>query len=148
MKIGITSDHRGYDLKELILKEFKRDDVELIDYGTDSEESVDYPDFAFKLANDVRDKKLDFGLTICGSGFGMSIACNKVKGIRCARVKDVEDVIITRNDNDANIIAFSGRSSLELSLAIIINRMIDTPFSNAERHARRINKIKEYEENN
>ena len=147
MKIGITSDHRGYDLKELILKEFKRDDVELIDYGTDSEESVDYPDFAFKLANDVRDKKLDFGLTICGSGFGMSIACNKVKGIRCARVKDVEDVIITRNDNDANMIAFSGRSSLELSLAII-NRMIDTPFSNAERHARRINKIAEYEENN
>lgn len=147
MKIGITSDHRGYDLKELILKEFKRDDVELIDYGTDSEESVDYPDFAFKLANDVRDKKLDFGLTICGSGFGMSIACNKVKGIRCARVKDVEDVIITRNDNDANIIAFSGRSSLELSLAII-NRMIDTPFSNAERHVRRINKIAEYEENN
>ena len=147
MKIGITSDHRGYDLKELILKEYKRDDVELIDYGTDSEESVDYPDFAFKLATDVRDKKVDFGLTICGSGFGMSIACNKVKGIRCARVKDVEDVIITRNDNDANMIAFSGRSSLELSIAII-NRMIDTPFSDAERHLRRINKIKEYEENN
>lgn len=147
MKIGITSDHRGYDLKELILKEFKRDDVELIDYGTDSEESVDYPDFAFKLANDVRDKKVDFGLTICGSGFGMSIACNKVKGIRCARVKDVEDVIITRNDNDANMIAFSGRSSLELSMAII-NRMIDTPFSEAERHVRRIKKIAEYEENN
>lgn len=147
MKIGITSDHRGYDLKELILKEYKRDDVELIDYGTDSEESVDYPDFAFKLANDVRDKKVDFGLTICGSGFGMSIACNKVKGIRCARVKDVEDVIITRNDNDANMIAFSGRSSLELSKAII-DRMIDTPFSDAERHLRRIKKIAEYEENN
>lgn len=147
MKIGITSDHRGYDLKELILKEYKRDDVELIDYGTDSEDSVDYPDLAFKLAEDVRDKKVDFGLTICGSGFGMSIACNKVKGIRCARVKDVEDVIITRNDNDANMIAFSGRSSLELSKAII-DRMIDTPFSDAERHIRRINKIKEYEENN
>ena len=147
MKIGITSDHRGYDLKELILKEFKREDVELIDYGTDSEESVDYPDFAFKLATDVSEKKVDFGVTICGSGFGMSIACNKVKGIRCARVKDVEDVIITRNDNDANMIAFSGRSSLELSLAIL-NRMIDTPFSNEERHVRRINKISEYEENN
>lgn len=146
MKIGITSDHRGYDLKELILKEYKRDDVELIDYGTDSEDSVDYPDLAFKLAEDVRDKKVDFGLTICGSGFGMSIACNKVKGIRCARVKDVEDVIITRNDNDANMIAFSGRSSLELSKAII-DRMIDTPFSEAERHARRINKIAQYEEN-
>ena len=147
MKIGIASDHRGYDLKELILKEYKREDVELIDYGTDSEDSVDYPDLAFKLAEDVRNKKVDFGLTICGSGFGMSIACNKVKGIRCARVKDVEDVIITRNDNDANMIAFSGRSSLELSKAII-DRMIDTPFSDAERHARRIKKIAEYEENN
>ena len=147
MKIGITSDHRGYDLKELILKEYKRDDVELIDYGTDSEESVDYPDLAFKLANDVRDKKVDFGLTICGSGFGMSIACNKVKGIRCARVKDVEDVIVTRNDNDANVISFSGKSSLELSLAII-NRMIDTPASTEERHVRRRNKIAEYEANN
>ena len=146
MKIGIASDHRGYDLKELILKEYKREDVELIDYGTDSEESVDYPDYAFKLANDVKDKKVDFGITICGSGFGMSIACNKVKGIRCARVKDVEDVIITRNDNDANMIAISGRSSLELSKAII-DRMIDTPFSDAERHLRRINKIAEYEEN-
>ena len=147
MKIGIASDHRGYDLKELILKEYKREDVELIDYGTDSEDSVDYPDLAFKLAEDVRNKKVDFGLTICGSGFGMSIACNKVKGIRCARVKDVEDVIITRNDNDANMIAISGRSSLELSKAII-DRMIDTPFSDAERHARRIKKIAEYEENN
>ena len=77
----------------------------------------------------------------------MSIACNKVKGIRCARVKDVEDVILTRNDNDANMIAFSGRSSLELSVAIL-NRMIDTPFSNEERHIRRISKITAYEENN
>lgn len=147
MKIGITSDHRGYNLKELILKEYKRDNIELIDYGTNSEESIDYPDYAFKLANDVRDKKVDFGITICGSGFGMSIACNKVKGVRCARVKDVEDVIITRNDNDTNIIAFSGINSLELSIDII-NKMIDTPFSNEERHIRRLNKIKEYEENN
>lgn len=147
MKVGITSDHRGYDLKELLKKEFKMKDVELIDYGTDSEEAVDYPDYAFKLANDVRDKKVDFGVTICGSGFGMSIACNKVKGIRCARVKDVEDVILTRNDNDANMISFSGRSSLELALAIL-ERMIITPFSNEERHVRRIKKIAEYEENN
>ena len=147
MKVGITSDHRGYDLKELLKKEFKMEDVELIDYGTDSEEAVDYPDYAFKLASDVRDKKVDFGLTICGSGFGRSIACNKVKGIRCARVKDVEDVILTRNDNDANMISFSGRSSLELALAIL-ERMIITPFSNEERHVRRIKKIAEYEENN
>ena len=146
MKIGIASDHRGYDLKELILKEFKRDDVELIDYGTDSEDPADYPDLAFKLSEDIRDNKINFGITICGSGIGMSIACNKVKGVRCARVKDVEDVIVSRNDNDANVISFSGKSSLELSMAII-NRMIDTPASTEERHIRRRNKIAEYEEN-
>lgn len=146
MKIGIASDHRGFDLKELIKKEYKRENVELVDYGTYSEDTIDYPDYAFKLAEDIRDKKVDFGLTICGSGIGMSIACNKVKGIRCARIKDIEDVIITRNDNDANMLAFSGNSSLELSKEII-NRMIDTPFSKEERHIRRINKISEYEEN-
>lgn len=146
MKIGIASDHRGYDLKELILKEFKRDDVELIDYGTDSEDPADYPDLAFKLSEDIRDNKINFGITICGSGIGMSIACNKVKGVRCARVKDVEDVIVSRNDNDANVISFSGKSSLELSIAIL-NRMIDTPASTEERHIRRRNKIAEYEEN-
>ena len=146
MKIGIASDHRGYDLKELILKEFKRDDVELIDYGTDSEDPADYPDLAFKLSEDIRDNKINFGITICGSGIGMSIACNKVKGVRCARVKDVEDVIVSRNDNDANVISFSGKSSLELSIAIL-NRMIDTPASTEERHIRRRNKIAKYEEN-
>jgi len=146
MKIGIASDHRGYDLKELILKEFKRDNVELIDYGTDSEDPADYPDLAFKLSEDIRDNKINFGITICGSGIGMSIACNKVKGVRCARVKDVEDVIVSRNDNDANVISFSGKSSLELSMAIL-NRMIDTPASTEERHIRRRNKIAEYEEN-
>ena len=147
MKIGITSDHRGYDLKELLLKEYKRENVELIDYGTDSEDPADYPDLAFKLSEDIRDNKINFGITICGSGIGMSMACNKVKGIRAARVKDIEDVIVTRNDNDANILSFSGKSSLELSIAII-NRMIDTPASMDERHVRRRNKIAEYEENN
>lgn len=146
MKIGIASDHRGYDLKELILKEFKRDNLELIDYGTDSEDPADYPDLAFKLSEDIRDNKINFGITICGSGIGMSIACNKVKGVRCARVKDIEDVIVSRNDNDANVISFSGKSSLELSMAIL-NRMIDTPASTEERHIRRRNKIAEYEEN-
>ena len=77
----------------------------------------------------------------------MSMACNKVKGVRAARVKDIEDVIVTRNDNDANVLSFSGKSSLELSIAII-NRMIDTPASMDERHVRRRNKIAEYEANN
>ena len=147
MKIGITSDHRGYDLKELIKKEFKRDDVELIDYGTNSEESVDYPDFAFKLANDVRDKIVDFGVTICGSGFGMSIACNKVKGIRCAKVSNSEEAKYTREDNDSNIVAFGEKTSEKEALEIV-KTFINTPFSNLEKHMRRIEKITEYEEKN
>ena len=83
MRIGIASDHRGYKLKEQLKHML---DYEFIDYGTYSEESCDYPDFAFKLGEAVRDNKVDFGVAICGSGIGISIACNKVKGIRCAKV--------------------------------------------------------------
>ena len=100
---------------------------------------------AFKLAEDVRDKKLDFGLTICGSGIGMSIACNKVKGIRCATVRTLEDVKMTRNDNNANVIAISEKTDLEKALKMI-DTMVNTPFAGIDRYVRRINKIRDYEE--
>ena len=86
MKIGIASDHRGYNLKEQIKKELS--DYTIIDYGTYSEEKVDYPDYAFILGKNVAEKEVDFGVAICGSGIGISIACNKVKGIRCAKVSN------------------------------------------------------------
>ena len=105
MRLGIASDHRGYKLKEYLKNNL--DNYEIIDYGTDSENSCDYPDYAYKLSKAVVNKDVDFGVAICGSGIGISIACNKVKGIRCARVMDLNDVIATRNDNDANIIALS-----------------------------------------
>ena len=85
IKIGIASDHRGYTLKEQIIDKIANQ-YEIIDCGTTSIESVDYPDYAFKLGNLVADKDVDFGIAICGSGIGISIACNKVKGIRCAKV--------------------------------------------------------------
>ena len=81
MKIGIASDHRGYKLKEQLKNELARRNFEVEDYGTDSEVSTDYPDYAFKLGENVRDKRVDFGVAICGSGIGISIACNKVKGV-------------------------------------------------------------------
>ncbi len=142
MKIGIISDHRGYDLKSKIIKEMKN--IEFIDYGTNSKESVDYPDYAFKLGKAINNKKVDFGIAICGSGIGMSIACNKVKGIRCARVNSIKDVIITRNDNNANIISFSSEINLK-KVKRMIEEFINTPFSNLDRHVRRNNKISEYE---
>ena len=144
MRIGIASDHRGYKLKEQLKHTL---DYEFIDYGTYSEESCDYPDFAFKLGEAVRDNKVDFGVAICGSGIGISIACNKVKGIRCAKVDNEEDAIYTREDNDANIVAFTSEKTIE-EAELIVNNFINTNFSNLEKHQRRIDKIKDYEDLN
>ena len=145
MKIGIVSDHRGYELKNQIIDHLKNQ-YQILDYGTDTVESVDYPDYAFKIGEKINQKEVDFGVAICGSGIGISIACNKVKGIRCAKVSTEEEAYYTRNDNDANIVAFSAETSLEDALKII-KKFVETPFSKEERHQRRINKIKEYEEN-
>ncbi len=144
IKIGIASDHRGYILKGQIIDRLMSK-YDITDCGTYSEESVDYPDYAFKLGNLVADKDVDFGIAICGSGIGISIACNKVKGVRCAKVSTPEEAEITRNDNDANIVAFSASTSLDNALKII-DKFINTPFSNEERHQRRIDKITRYEE--
>ena len=105
MKIGIVSDHRGYELKKKLIKKLK--DINFEDLGCYSKDMCDYPDFAFKLGKAVVSKKVDLGIAICGSGIGMSIACNKIKGVRCARVTSIKDVVITKTDNNANIIAFS-----------------------------------------
>ena len=145
MKIGIVSDHRGYELKKQIINSLK-EEYEIIDYGPTTTESVDYPDYAFILGNKVVLNEVDFGVAICGSGIGISIACNKVKGIRCAKVSNEDEAYYTRNDNDSNIVAFSAEVTLEDSIKII-KKFVETPFSNDERHIRRINKMKEYEEN-
>ncbi len=146
MKIGIANDHRGYKLKEEIISNLK-DKYEFVDFGTDSEESVDYPDYAFKLGEAVVKRQVDYGIAICGSGIGISIACNKVKGVRCAKVSRIEEVLYTRHDNDANIIAFGERTSIEDAINMI-NAFVNTDFSNEEKHIRRINKITAYEEKN
>jgi len=92
MKIGLTSDHRGYKLKEKLIAELQKKAYEVINYGTDSEESVDYPDYAFLLSKKVVEQEVDYGVALCGSGIGMTIACNKVKGIRCGNISTKEEV--------------------------------------------------------
>ena len=144
MKLGFASDHRGYELKEY-LKNYYKDLYEIVDYGTNSLESVDYPDYAFKLGKAVISKEVDFGIAICGSGIGISIACNKVKGVRCAKVSNEEEAMYTREDNDSNIVAFGEKTSKEDAIKII-NKFVETKFSNLEKHQRRINKITSYEE--
>ena len=145
MKIGIASDHRGFPLKEQIKKELENK-YEIIDFGTNSTDSVDYPDYAFLLGESIRANKITYGVAICGTGIGISIACNKVKGIRCAKVDCLEDVKATRIDNDANILAFGEKTSLQDAIQYI-DLFINTPCSMEEKHQRRRNKIKEYEEN-
>ena len=145
MKLGIASDHRGYKLKQEIIQELQKENIEIEDFGTNTTESTDYPDYAFSLGEAIRDKKIDLGIAICGSGIGISIACNKVRGVRCAKVDSVEEVIATRNDNDANIISFGEKTALEDAMKYI-KTAITTPSSKEEKHLRRINKIKEYEE--
>ena len=142
MKLAIAADHNGYELKKYIVKHMK--DIEFIDFS--SKELIptdDHPDYAFKLGeycvkNNVR------GILICGSGIGMSIACNKVKGVRCGRVTSMKDVIATRNDNDANVISFAGYLKPERAIRII-ETFIETPFSTEERYIRRVNKVSKYE---
>ena len=144
IKIGIASDHRGYILKEQIIDRLMNQ-YDITDCGTTSEESVDYPDYAFKLGNLVADKDVDFGIAICGTGIGISVACNKVKGVRCAKVDTKEEAIATRVDNDSNIIAFGEKMPLEKAVELI-TIFIETKASEEEKHVRRRQKIKEYEE--
>lgn len=144
MRIGIASDHRGFNLKEQLKAELMKRNFDVTDYGTNSDKSTDYPDYAFLLGESVRDGKVDFGVAICGSGIGISIACNKVRGVRCAKVSTKEEAVVTRNDNNSNIVAFGENIPLAQALEIVIN-FISTPFSDEEKHHRRVDKITEYE---
>lgn len=139
--IGIASDHAGFELKEKLKQELK--DYQIIDYGTMVNTSVDYPDYAFKIGESIANKGIKLGILICKTGIGMSIACNKVRGVRCAKVDNVEEAKLTRLHNNSNVIAISALNPNALE---IVKTFLDTEFSNEERHIRRINKITEYED--
>ena len=143
MRIGFASDHRGYKLKNELM-EYLKDKYELIDVGTYTTESCDYPDYAKALGEKILNKEVDFGVAICGSGIGISIACNKIKGIYCAKVSNYKEAEYTRNDNNTNVIAFGETMDLEEAKKAV-ETFINTPYSNLEKHNRRINKIKELE---
>lgn len=121
MKLGIASDHRAYYKKQKAIKFLEKKGYTIVDYGTDSLSSVDYPDFAFKVANDVKDKKIDMGILLCANGIGMSIAANKVKGIRCAKVSNIKEAKHSRYDNDCNMISLGANASI-----LKINKMLLT----------------------
>lgn len=141
--IGIGSDHGGFELKEIIKKHLESRGEQYRDYGTYSEASCDYPVYGRAVAKAVAAGDCDRGIIICGTGIGISIAANKVPGIRAALCSDCFSAQATREHNDANILALGARV-LGQGLALkIVDTFLDTPFSGDERHSRRISMIEE-----
>jgi len=142
MKIAIGSDHAGFALKEDLKYAIDRDlNAVIVDVGTNSEQSVDYPDYAEKVVRLVQQKQVDFGILICGTGIGMSIAANKFEGIRAAKCNSAVEATLTRQHNDANILCLASRT-VDNELAMqIVKAFAMTDFSAEERHVRRLSKI-------
>ncbi len=146
MKIAIGSDHAGYRLKLQLLDAIRELGHELDDVGFNGTESVDYPDFASEVCNRVISGEADRGILICGTGIGMSIAANKVPGIRCALVHDVFSAKATREHNDSNVLAMGERVVGPGLAQEIVSTWLATDFSEGVRHKGRIGKIKEIED--
>lgn len=137
MKIAVASDHGGFALKEEVKKHLMERGLEVLDLGTHSEESVDYPVYGRACGEAVASGTADLGIVVCGTGIGISIAANKVKGIRCGLCTSVEMARLTKQHNNANILALGGRTT-ETSLAMeIVDAWLDTEFEGG-RHQRRI----------
>ena len=139
--IAIGSDHGGFALKQAVMKHLEERGLEYKDFGTYSEESCDYPEYGRMVAEAVASGECERGILICGTGIGISIAANKVPGIRAALCTDCFCAEATRQHNDANILAMGGRVVGEGLALKIVDTFLDTPFSNDERHIRRISKI-------
>ena len=141
--IAVGSDHGGFALKKAILAHLEKRGLEYKDFGTWSEESCDYPDFGKAVAKAVASGECEKGILICGTGIGISITANKVPGIRAALCGDCFSAEATRQHNDANILALGARVTGEGLALKIVDTFLDTPFSNDERHIRRIRKIED-----
>ncbi|MBO8172022.1 MAG: ribose 5-phosphate isomerase B [Bacillaceae bacterium] len=146
MKIALGADHGGYQLKEEIKQALEgMDGIEIEDFGCDCDQSVDYPDYALPVAEKVASGECDRGILICGTGIGMSIAANKVKGIRCALVHDCFTAKATREHNDSNILAMGARVIGPGLAQEIVKIWLGAEFEGG-RHERRIEKIRQIEQ--
>lgn len=146
MKIAIGADHAGYLLKEEIKKYLKENSYEVIDMGTHSLESIDYPDYGIKVAKSVASNETNLGILVCYTGIGMSMVANKVDGIRAALVTSVDNAHLTKEHNNANVLCM-GAKDVKVELALeIVKEFINTEFAGG-RHERRVNKIIEVELN-
>lgn len=144
--IAIASDHGGFDLKEAVRKHLEERGITCKDFGTDSKASCDYPDFAGAAAKAVADGECERGIVICTTGIGVSIVANKVNGIRCGLCTNVTQARLTREHNDANMLALGAGITGQTAAMDIVDTFLSTAFSHGERHERRVRKIAEYEE--
>lgn len=143
-KIVIASDHGAVPLKRDIVSFLKMKNCDLKDMGVNSEESVDYPDMAVAACNEFLKGGYDFGILLCGTGIGISIAANKIKGIRCALIHDLFTAEMAKAHNDANFIAFGGRVNYHVPVTDMIEKFMETTFA-GDRHSGRVAKIMEAE---
>ena len=140
-KIGFGADHAGFELKEYLRSELKKQGFETVDYGTHSTEAADYPDFAEAVGDAVRQGKVELGIIVCGSGVGASVAANKVPGVRAGLCHDVFSARQGREDDDTNVLCLGSRvigPSLALEVA---KAFVQAKFSKLDRHVRRLNKV-------
>lgn len=145
--IGIACDHAGFEVKTILIEYLKELGKNVVDYGPAANTSVDYPIYAFKIGEAIKNKGINLGILICKTGIGMSIACNKIKGVRCAKVDNEEEAILTRSHNNSNVLAISALKDIE-EIKRIIKAFVETEFSNEERHLKRVSLIQEYEDKN
>lgn len=144
--IALGSDHAGFELKQAIIKHLEERKIEYKDYGPYSADSVDYAVYAEKTAKGVTGGECELGILCCGTGVGISIAANKVRGIRACCCSDKFSAEMTRLHNDANMLCLGGRVVTPEQALELVDIFLDTPFSGEERHARRIAQITELEE--
>jgi ribose 5-phosphate isomerase B len=140
MKIALGADHAGYQLKDQIKQYLEQQGISVRDEGTSSAESVDYPDYARAVAHDVSKQRADLGILVCGSGIGMAITANKVDGIRAANVSTEYEAQMSREHNNANVLALGARIISADEALRIVDKWLATPFAGG-RHERRVEKI-------
>lgn len=145
MKVGIANDHRGFETKQKLTKYLTDKGYNVVNYGTDSEERVDYTKYGFIIGEKVASKEVDYGIAICGSAIGISVACNKVKGVRCGKINTPEEAIHGKERDFINVIAISGESPIEDNIKIIDAFLSAKENTIDPVYQDRINQILEYE---
>lgn len=148
MKIAIGSDHAGFAYKEEIKRHLQLQEHEVIDFGTKSIDSTDYPIYAAKVGKCVVKKEAELGILVCGTGIGMSIAANKISGVRAAACQSLFCAQATKEHNNANVLCVGSRSNSIDEVLEFVDTFLKTPFSNGERHLKRVELIHKLEEEN